>query len=191
MPEVQDRSKPGLSFILLDDFGLESAIPRDQVQIGFFVDLQKIVELLADKFKYLCVPDHPVFDDFREAAKDFTIWKRFECIRVDNNHTWLVKSTDQVFPFSMIDARFSADTCINLCKERRRNLDERNPPQVCGRHESGDIADQAATQRYDRASAFHPEVDKLIVEISDRVEILARFPAGDAENADRVPLFFQ
>src|SRR5215471_19325218 len=92
-----------------------------------------------------------------------------------------MERADQVLAERVIDTHFAADRAVDLRQQGRRNLDERNPAQKgrCG--ETGGVADDAAADRHDRASAIGAGTDQRLIDSGDRLQILVTLSVRDED----------
>ncbi len=89
-----------------------------------------------------------------------------------------MKRPDQVLAQGVIDADLAADRAVDLCKQCRRHVNERNPAQECGGSEPRRVADHTAADGDDRASAIGVGADERLVDLRDRLQVLEALAVG-------------
>src|SRR5262249_3523107 len=70
------------------------------------------------------VANNSVFDGLVEPARILPIRQRAQYRRVRDNETWLMKRTDQVLGYAMVDCGLPPDAGIDLRQQCRRNLND-------------------------------------------------------------------
>jgi hypothetical protein len=97
------------------------------------------------KIKHGTIGDGPVLDDFGEAAQDLPDRQAFEQRHVADDKIGLIEHPDHILVPTEIDTVFAPHAGIHLRQQCGRDKTEAHPPHVGGGHESGNIADDAAT----------------------------------------------
>ena len=92
------------------------------------------------------VAQEPVLDDLRHARREFTLGKRLEQVRPDEDRLRLMERPGKVLARGKVDARLSADRAVHHGQKRGRHLIVGDPPQVRGRRESPEVTHDAAAE---------------------------------------------
>src|SRR5215469_8080916 len=87
--------------------------------------------------------------------------------------------TEQIFAVTRIDSSLSANRAIHHRKQRRRNLDMRNPAMINRRDESGDVTDHAATETNYKGLSIQPRGNHLPANCADLIERLRFLASGN------------
>jgi len=90
-----------------------------------------------------------------------------------------MEGADHVLPQRVIDRGLAADGGVDLCKERRRHLEQGHAALVSGRGESRQIADDAAAERHQQGRTFGAQLEQARVDIVERRPILVHFAVGN------------
>ena len=96
-----------------------------------------------------------------------------------------MKCADKIFTSGEIHADLAAHGAIDLREERSGHLHKIHAAQVCGGHESGQVADNAPAEGNDERAALDAVFGKLIVTRLYVFERLGLFPGGLANEDGR------
>ena len=96
----------------------------------------------------LGVAEHAVLDDFRDAGTKFARRQGGEGVAVGDHQSRLMEGADEILAAGVIDPGLAAHTGIDLGEQRGGHLHEIDAAQIDGRHESGQITNDAATKRH-------------------------------------------
>ena len=138
--KVQNHAQTGVMLVLLDNIALDAhAFVDNMLHIALKVRLSNHVQNVR-------IGNAAIFNHFRHTIVEDAFRQGSENVGVDDDQLRLIKRADQIFALRQIDAGFSADRRIHLCKQRSRNLAHMNAAQIgcCGK--AGDIADHTAAQ---------------------------------------------
>ena len=120
-----------------------------------------------------------VLDDLGEPGGELALGQRRERVGVREHHARLVEGADHVLAERMVDRGLAADRGVDLREQRRRDLDERHAALIDGRGEAGEVADDAAAQRDDRACVrsqrCSSSASKIVFSVS---QFLCASPSG-------------
>jgi hypothetical protein len=86
----------------------------------------------------------------------------------------------------MVHRGLAADAGIDLREQRGRHLHERHAAQEGGGGEAGEVADDAAAERDDRAAAIEARIDQAVVEERQPGQVLAT-PSGTSSTVASKP----
>ena len=162
VPKVENRAAARFAFVFGNDLGLEFAGTLNRMCKGLRVAGKQRLHVVFEPRKEFRVADGAVLDDLGDAGPELAIRQRRQRVGVDENDLRLVKRPDKVLALFVIDARLAADRGVDLGQQRRGHLDEGHATHVASGRESGDIADDAATERKDRRIAIGACPDELV-----------------------------
>src|SRR6185369_2812197 len=117
------------------------------------------------KFKKREVDDCTVFDDFGKSGTELALIEGSKRIDIDQHQAGLVKCSDQIFTFRVIDACLAADTAVNLGQKCGWHLNKRDSPHPCCSGIAGDVANDTAAKRDHERTAINTGRKKVIVEL--------------------------
>ena len=123
------------------------------------------------------VQNHAVLDHFGQPGPVLVFRQRVQHGGVNQHGQRLPEGSDDVFRSRQVDAHFAPDGTVHLGQQRGGHLDESQPPGESGRHESGQIAGDAAAQGHDHRPAIHAQLEHLLPKLlglADRFALLAR-----------------
>jgi hypothetical protein len=133
------------------------------------------------------IADRAVLDHLGETGAKLAVGERREAIDVDQHGARLPERADHVLAERMVDAGLAADRGIDLRKQRRRNLDERNAALVDRRGEASEIADDAAAERDQERPALGAEFEQARQQVVERRGILVRLAVRNEHGVDANP----
>jgi len=129
--------------------------------------------------------DESMFDDLDESDPDFPRRERFQDKGIAQDEFGLMKSPDDILVAVQIDAGFAADTRVHLSQKRSRDKSMTESPQIGGRDETGDIANDAAADSHDESGPVDPQFEQIPVNRSDRIQRFTGFTPIDENQGQR------
>src|SRR5690606_18877583 len=173
MPEIQRGTNTRLTFVRTHYRRLGgTGAPYGLGQCDL-VQLPQPVDIVFKPTEERLIANQTVLDDFRQARRQLTRRQCRQRGRIDQHQLRLVEGTNHVLAQGMIDTGLAAYRGVNLGQQRCRDLNEVHPALVAGCRESGHVADDAATQSYDRGLAVMPGRQQAI---EDQLEGFPVFP---------------
>ena len=130
------------------------------------------------------VENESVLDDLRQPGTKLAIWQGLKAIGIGKHQLRLIKRADHVLAPRVIYRCFATHGRINLCKQRCRNLDERDATLICGGSEPGNIADYPAAERDQSGFAIAGMLQQGIEYLVKRVPVLVRLAIGQHDRQD-------
>ena len=149
---------------------------------GSFAKIALVSRVQA--IEQIATRNHAVFHDLIETRAEFTSRQRLEQRRIDDDESGLVERADQVLAERVIDADLAADRAVDLCKQRRRHVNEGNPAQERRCRKSRRVADDSASDGDDGAPAIGVGANERLVDPRDRLQVLVALTVG---KKDRIP----
>ena len=110
---------------------------------------------------------------FSHAAGKFLHRQASQCLHIHVYKAGLMKSAHHILVLAEINARFSSHATVHLGKQCRRNLYKVDPPEICGRAETCQVARNASPQSRQKAFPVHFIDDQGFVQFLDGIKILA------------------
>ena len=105
------------------------------------------------------VNNHARFNDFIQSRAILPLRQCCQNRRINQHHQRLMKTPGEILAHSQIHTGLSADRCVYLRQQGRRNLNDRNPAHENRRQKSSHIRNNAAAKRNQKAgtvrAAFH------------------------------------
>src|SRR5919106_1648440 len=150
---VQDETPSRVAFVLADDGGLGPDAPRDQRFEHRRPAFQHCCGIALKHLQQLDVERQRVLGHLGEAGAVLAIPEGRERGDVGEHGDGLVERADEVLPLRQIDRGFAPHRRVDLRRERRRHLEEGNPPHVGRRDEARKVADGTAAERDDEVVA--------------------------------------
>ena len=170
MPEIQQRSLTLFLLVGRNDFRLVLAGTCDSKHQCIRPTSQHIVEILLQPFQERQVAYQPVLDNLGQARSQFSVRQRGQNVGIGQHNFWLVKRADHVLSARVVDRGLATNGGVDLCKQGRRDLDERDASLVASSRKAGEIPDHA-TAKGNQCSGSITALFEQVVEY--RIE---RFP---------------
>ena len=146
-PKFSSIRQTGFFVLILSDYpGLDCAGTVDGTAERLGTQLLNRRDVFFQPCKKLGIGNQAVFDDFGDARGRLPWRQRGQRFEIDDDCTRLMESADHVFPKRVVDGSLAADRCVDLCKQRCRNLDKIDATLIACGGESGNIADHATTE---------------------------------------------
>src|SRR2546425_5179865 len=149
--EVEERPHAGFALVLGYDGRLELTGAAHGIHQCAAIAGEELFDIALEPIKERRVERNAVLDHLGEPGAQLAIGKRIEHGDVADHGAGLVEGADQVLASRMIDRRLAPHRGIDLREERGRHLDEGDTALVDGGGEAGEIADDTATERDDKA----------------------------------------
>ena len=146
MPEIEDRSKTRLPFVVGHYFRLYFARALDNKTNGFRFKADDIDFHLAHEAEEFFVPYDTVFDHFGNSAQKLSRRQSLECSGIDPHKARLIKCPYHVLAHVMIHACLAADRAVHLCQEGSRYLHEMYSTHVRRCRKTGYVTDNPAAE---------------------------------------------
>ena len=172
--EVEERPRAGFALVRLDDGRLRLAGDGDRMGEGIVVQGQHAVPVRLQPCEELGPVDQAVFDDLGVARADLPVGQGAERGRVGEHQAGLVEGADKVLPLARVDRGLAAHGAVDLGEQRRGHLDVVDSAQHDRGGEAGQIPDDAAAERDDRAGPVHSCVEQSVEQILEYCEGLGR-----------------
>ena len=175
---IQDRAAAGrFALVFQHDLRLQLAAPRDDFRQDRLVTGADLLDVLLQEIEKIRVQDHAVLHDLGQTRAVLPVVERPKRLRVHQNPFRLPEGADEVFPLRNIDAGFAADRTVHLGQQRGGDLNERQAAVERRRHETRQIAHDAASDRHDDGFPVRAALDEAFPEHRGHVHALA-FLAG-------------
>ena len=189
MAEIEQRAavvRLLLALVVADDRRLEHAGLRDGVGLRLAITRAHVCAVRLAPGEECRIADQPGLGDFRIPCPQLTRGQRGQCFGVGEHHARLVEGAEKVLAVPRVNAGLAAHRAVDLGEQRRRHLDERQPPQSGRRRETGEIADHAAAERDHRGAALDTRVEQRVGDACIALQRLRAFAArhGDGPRLD-------
>src|SRR5262249_14341634 len=151
-----------LALVIGDDRRLHSATCHYRVPERVRLQRAQRITLAFAPSEELGIANETVFDGFRVTSEKLTMRQRRQDQSIANNQSGLVESTDQVLAHAGVDPGLTTHRAVDLSQQGRWDLHKIDPAQQCRCRKPGDIADDAATECYQRRPPLDPERQDLL-----------------------------
>ena len=145
----QSPSAARLALVLFDDARLSRDGGGDRLRARGGIAGEHLRAIVLEPGEQLGVFDQRIFDDLGIAGADLPRIERVEQRRIDQHERRLVERADQILARRDIDRRLAADRAVDLREKARRHLHKAAAAIDDRRGETGEVADDAATEGND------------------------------------------
>ena len=116
------------------------------------------IQVNFEEGKEFRIKNDSVLHDFSQATDHFSRRQSLKSLAIDPHKFRLVECTDHIFPQRVIHGNFSANGTVDLSKQCRGYLDQRNPALIRRSNKTGQIANHTAAEGNDRRLAPNPSL---------------------------------
>ena len=179
--EVENFAQATLTFVARNDGRLVAERLVDDATETIGVASENRRHRGLERRDHRRIHDRAVLDHLGEAFAKLALGQRRQCSDICDNQARLVERADQVFRRVEVDAGLAAEGGIDLRRHRSGYLDDRETAQIGRRGEAGEVADDAAAEREDRACTVERGGREPVVNLLERGERFARLAGRDLD----------